>query len=153
MNCVLESEDSLLQASHLLNIVKESESLEASALEQISDTHQSMRLFDQQADAYKPLAEYATIILTAMQKLSSILKYFEFGIEKLEQLMVTLISFRADNKVPDNVMAINANVLYLKYRLLISVHEILQVFNSLLTACRDVLLLFDSSWFRPVLVC
>lgn len=127
MQCVLGSDDLLAQAVHLLNTVKESESLESSALEQITDTEKSMEQFDQQALAYRPLSELASIILTAVQKLSSVLKYFTFGIDKLEGVIVKLIARRKDNKVADNVMAINANVLYLKNQLLLSVHKILQV--------------------------
>ena len=130
LNCMLESEDSLLQATHLLNTVKESESLESSALEQITDTEKSMQRFDKQALAYKPLSELASIILTAIQKLSSILKYFTFGIDKLEGVIVKLISRRKDNKVADDAMAVNANVIYLKYQFLISVHQILQVYTT-----------------------
>ena len=129
LNTVLESEDPLAQATQLLNSVKESESSELSALEQISDTKKSMRLFEQQALAYKPLAEFASIILTVVERLSSVLKYFMFGISKLEQLIVKLISIRENNKVCDDPMSIFANVLYLKHQLFISVHQNLQVCN------------------------
>ena len=129
LDCVLEREDSLLQATQLRHIVKESESAESSALEQITDTQKAVRQFDQQALAYKPLSQDACIILTAIQKLSSTFKYFTFGIDKLEQLLVKLISLREDNKVPDDATSIRANVLFLKHRLLVSVYEILQVQN------------------------
>lgn len=129
LHCVLESDDLLLaQATHLLNTVKESESLESSAMEQINDTEKSMQRFDQQALAYRPLSEFASIILTAVQKLSAALKYFTFGIDKLEGVIEKLIAQRKDNKVADDAMAVNANVLYLKHQLLLSVHKILQVY-------------------------
>lgn len=86
-----------------------------------------MQQFDQQALPYRPLSEMANVILTAIQKLSSALKYFTFGIDKLEGVIVKLIAQRKDNKVADDAMAINANVLYLKNQLLLSVHNILQV--------------------------
>ena len=127
LDCVLEREHSLLQATQLLNVVKESELAESSALEQITDTNKTMRQFDKQALAYQPLSQYACIILTAVQKLSSIFKYFTFDIEKMERLLVKLISFRGDNRVPDNATSIRANVLLLKHRLLVSVYKILQV--------------------------
>ena len=124
----MESDDLLLaQATHLLNTVKESESLESSAMEQINDTEKSMQRFDQKALAYRPLSELASIIFTAIQKLSAALKYFMFGIDKLEGVIEKLIAQRKDNKVADDAMAVNANVLYLKHQLLRSVHKILQV--------------------------
>ena len=134
---MLESDDLLAQANHLLNTVKESESLESSALEQITDTEKSMQRFDQQALAYRPLSELASIILTAIQKLSSALKYFTFGIDNLEGVIMKLIARRKDNKVADDAMAVNANVLYLKHQLLLSVHKILQVHahNSMFLSC------------------
>ena len=86
-----------------------------------------MRQFDRKALAYRPLSELASIILTAVQKLSAALKYFTFGIDKLEGVIEKLIAQRKDNKVADDAMAVNANVLYLKHQLLRSVHKILQV--------------------------
>ena len=130
LNCVLDCKDSLLQAAHLFDVVKESESSESNALEQIADTKKSMKLFDQQALAYKSLSEFASIILTTVQKLSSILKYFTFSIDEFEQLIVNLIARREGNRVPDNAMAISANVLYLKHQLLISIHKTLQVYST-----------------------
>lgn len=124
---MLDSEDPLAHAAQLLNSVKESESSELSALEQISDTKESIKMFEEQALAYKSLAELASIILTAVEKLSSTLKYFTFGISKFEKLIVKLISIRRGNRVCDNPMSIHANVLYLKHRLLITVHRNLQV--------------------------
>lgn len=128
LKCVLESEDSLLlQATHLLNTVKEAESSEATALEQISDTNKSMLQFDQLALAYKPLSDLASVIFTAVEKLSTVLNYFVFDIDKLERVIERLISERDGYRVCDNVMSINANVLHLKRRLFASVYELLQV--------------------------
>ena len=124
---MLDHEDPLAHAAQLLNSVKESESSELSSLEQISDTKKSIEMFEQQALAYKSLAELASISLTTVEKLSSTLKYFTFGISKFERLIVKLISIRGGIKVCDNPMSIHANVLYLKHQLLISLHRNLQV--------------------------
>lgn len=127
LNSVLDSKDPLAQTAQLLNNINESELSELGALEQISDTKKSLKMFEQQALAYKSLAELASISLTAVEKLSYTLKYFTFGIRKLEKLIVKLISIRGGNKVWDNPMSIHDNVLYLKQQLLISVHRNLQV--------------------------
>ena len=126
---MLDREDPLTHTAILLNNVKESESSELSALEQISDTKKSIKMFEQQALAYKSLAELASIILTAVEKLSSTLKYFTFGISKFEKLIVKLISIRGGIKVCDNPMSIHANVLCLKNQLLIAVNRNLQVYR------------------------
>ena len=124
---MLESEDVLLEATHLVDVIRECESLRSSTLEQITDTQKSIQRFDEKALAYRPLSQLASTILTAVQSLSSSLKYFTFGIDKLEGVIATLIARRKDFRVADEAMAVNAYVIYLKYQLLLSVHKILKV--------------------------
>lgn len=129
MRCTLDAEGSLLLHHQiLLPTVRECETAEATAADQIQETKKILRSFDQQTQGYKPLAEYAAAIFTVVQTLSHTLKYFSFSLDQFQTLLSQLIARNKPNKVTDSVSAMNARVLHLKHQLLVEVCRTLSVF-------------------------
>ena len=127
LKCALAMQAPLNQNPTILEAVKVSEASESSALELITETKKNLRLYDQQAFAYKPLSVYASLIVSTLQNLAAKMKYFSFKMSDLEKILETLIVSSVDNRVPDNLMSVNAHVLCLKHHLLSSVYKTLQV--------------------------
>ena len=128
MRCTLDAEGSLLHHQILLPTVRECETAEVTAADQIRETKKILRSFDQQTQGYKPLAEYAAAIFTVVQTLSHSLKYFSFSLDQFQTLLSQLIARNKPNKVTDSVSAMNAHVLHLKHQLLVEVCRTLSVF-------------------------
>ena len=118
---------SLLHSPCLLSTLAECESSEISALDLIRETHKSLRHYEQQARPYSPLAEYARIVFSSVQKLANSLKYFTLSLAQFEHLLINLIASSRVNKIPDSSSSIKAHVLHLKHQLLISVCQALQL--------------------------
>lgn len=122
----LTSEDSLLQHSSLLQTVRENESAESNACDQILETMKILRIFDQRVEVYRPLAEYATILFGVVQKLSETFQYFKLGLNQFQGLVADLIAKYKDRRVADDTMAMNAHILHLKHELLLALCRALQ---------------------------
>ena len=129
MKCTLEVEDSLLlHHQSLLPAMRECETAESTAADQIQETKKILRSFDQQIQGYKPLADYAAAIFTVVQTLLHTLKYFSFSLDHFQTLLSQLIARNKPNKASDSVSTMNAHVLHLKHELLVRVCKTLSVF-------------------------
>ena len=128
LNSVIDLQNkSLLSANNLLGIIKESKESKLMALENICETKRSIEVLDKQAAAYRQLSHYACVVLNSVQRLSLVIRYFNFSIEKLEGILSTLMFKFQENKIADHATCTNARVLHLKHQLLLNVYSHLQV--------------------------
>ena len=127
MQCVLDTDGSLLHSTSLVTTVRNCENSEASAMEQIAETKKILRSFDQQIQVYKPLAEYAASIFNGVQKLGSSFRCYQLSLTEFEQLIEDVVMAHKDLKVANNSMALKGHVLHLKKQLLLRVYNATQI--------------------------
>lgn len=124
----MDSTGSILDQSELIKSVQINESSETFILELITETIKNLRAFDQQVQVYKTLSGYMTMLFRCVQRLANCFKYFKFPLYCFEAILSELLtSSGRDIKIPDNLMAVNAHVLHLKHKVLLSVLESLKV--------------------------
>ncbi len=120
------TEDSVLG---IVPVLEKSEAAEMAASEQVAESKRVLRVFDQQVQLYKPLADHAATALSVVQRLSNTFKYFGLDLDSFEQLLATLFTTDKKSKVPDNAMAITGHVLHLKPQLLVSLMSAIRVYT------------------------
>ena len=118
---------SLLSAEDLLDILKEKEKFEVTALEQIQETSKNLEQFEKQLKMYQPLTRFASAVLSSLERLSSVFQYFSFKIEEFEKILSELIMRFKTSRPANNPMSVNAHVLHLKNCLMLSVYKNFQV--------------------------
>ncbi len=125
---MLDTNTPLLELDNLLSTIQESEASDLSTLELIQETNKNIRVFDQQSLPYKSLSEYASLLYTSVQTIRHSFQYFQFPLSQFKSLFSeVLVHSSKEVKVSDNLMAINAHVLYLKHQLLSAVSNALKV--------------------------
>ncbi len=128
INCTVDTDSPLLELDNLLVIIEESETSDVSTIELIQETNKNIRAFDQQSLAYKSLSEYASLLYTCVHTIRHSFQYFQFPLCLFESLFSeVLVNSCREVKVSDNLMAINAHVLYLRHQLLAAVCNALKV--------------------------
>lgn len=118
--------ESLLLAEDLLSTIKESESSEIAAREQIGEARRNIHISNQQVVPYRLLSEYASVLLGSIQKISYALGYFSLHVSDFEKMLSGVIN-EYKVKVSDNSSSIKAHVLHLKNQLVLRVFQKLQV--------------------------
>lgn len=118
---------SLLRAEDLLDTISRSEASEVAAHEQIREAKMNLRVSEQQVFPYKPLSSYASVLLSTIQRVASVIRYFNLSVDRFETMLSKVIYEFKDMKVPDHSMSIKAHVIHFKNHLLLSVYQKLQV--------------------------
>lgn len=119
--------ESLLLAKDLLSIIKESEASELAAWEQIREAKRNIRISNQQVVPYKLLSDYASVMLSTIQKISYALQYFSLDVSEFEKMLSDVIREYKVFKISDNISSIKAHVIHLKNQLVLRVYQKLQV--------------------------
>jgi len=128
LDAALDSKhQSLLSAEELLDILKEKEQFEVTALAQIEETNKNLEQFEKQLKMYQPLIKFASAVLSSLEKISSVFQYFSFKIEEFEKILAQLIIRFKSSRPANNPMSVNAHVLHLKKYLMLSVYKNFQV--------------------------
>lgn len=117
---------SLLLAKDLLSTIKESEASEIAAREQISEAKRNVHISNQQVLPYKLLSEYASVMLSSIQKISYALQYFSLHASDFEKMLSDVIK-QCKVKVSDNIASVKAHIIHLKNQLVLRVFQKLQV--------------------------
>ena len=117
----------LLLVKDLMDTISKNEAAEVAASEQVREATKNLQMSDQQVLAYRPFSHWAGLMLTNIQKVSSVFQYFNLSVAEFQEILVKVIHEFKGTKVADHMMSIKAHVIHLKNELLFQVYQKLQV--------------------------
>ena len=116
-----------MDSSSVMEVLRECETTQASALEQLRETTRVRKVFEQQRAGYWPLAKHAAVLFTISQSLCKHLWYLAFSLQDYEAIIDGLLAKSSSRKLLGaSKSAMSGNMLHLQRQLSLCVYRTLQ---------------------------
>lgn len=112
----------LSQCNQLMDLLVRVDNMVGVAQDRIKEAKKLLREFNYQKISYFALAEFATLILDAVNRLTHIHSYYSFSLDALQAIIGSIISKYGQKKLREG-MAIQAHVMQMKQYLLAATYQ------------------------------